>query len=116
MQKERLCLALSGTLRESSSFLVLNCIEAVAKIDHFYAEIGGILGYSLPIFENAHSSLQKGLLSSIFIQNEDKPLDVKEINTIVLSTLSSSGIDISKFKYHSTSLFLLTIIYISVKI
>ncbi|KAM9975714.1 hypothetical protein ACTFIW_003663 [Dictyostelium discoideum] len=39
---------------------------------------------------------------SVFIQNEGKPLDVKEINIIVLSTLSSSGIDISKFKYHST--------------
>ncbi|KAM9974037.1 hypothetical protein ACTFIR_009379 [Dictyostelium discoideum] len=30
---------------------------------------------------------------SVFIQNEGKPLDVKEINIIVLSTLSSSGID-----------------------
>ncbi|KAM9975621.1 hypothetical protein ACTFIW_005494 [Dictyostelium discoideum] len=39
---------------------------------------------------------------SVFIQNEVKPLDVKEINIIVLSTLSSSGIDISKFKSHST--------------
>ncbi|KAM9972544.1 hypothetical protein ACTFIR_011911 [Dictyostelium discoideum] len=39
---------------------------------------------------------------SVFIQNEGKPLDVKEINIIVLSTLSSSGIDISKFKSHST--------------
>ncbi|KAM9954240.1 hypothetical protein ACTFIW_003781 [Dictyostelium discoideum] len=38
----------------------------------------------------------------VFIQNEGKPLDVKEINIIVLSTLSSSGIDISKFKSHST--------------
>ncbi|MGR3951690.1 MAG: UTP--glucose-1-phosphate uridylyltransferase [Chlamydia sp.] len=43
---------------------VKNCIEAFAKVDHFYAEIGGILGYYLAIFENAHSSLQKGLLSS----------------------------------------------------
>ncbi|KAM9972507.1 hypothetical protein ACTFIW_006050 [Dictyostelium discoideum] len=39
---------------------------------------------------------------SVFIQNEGKPLDVKEINIIVLSTLSSSDIDISKFKSHST--------------
>ncbi|KAM9970972.1 hypothetical protein ACTFIR_002837 [Dictyostelium discoideum] len=39
---------------------------------------------------------------SVSIQNEGKPLDVKEINIIVLSTLSSSGIDISKFKSHST--------------
>ncbi|KAM9972434.1 hypothetical protein ACTFIW_002399, partial [Dictyostelium discoideum] len=39
---------------------------------------------------------------SVFIQNEGKPLDVNEINIIVLSTLSSSGIDISKFKSHST--------------
>ncbi|KAM9954308.1 hypothetical protein ACTFIW_003849 [Dictyostelium discoideum] len=39
---------------------------------------------------------------SVFIQNEGKPLDVIEINIIVLSTLSSSGIDISKFKSHST--------------
>ncbi|KAM9975743.1 hypothetical protein ACTFIW_000019 [Dictyostelium discoideum] len=38
----------------------------------------------------------------VFIQNEGKPLDVKEINIIVLSTLSSSCIDISKFKSHST--------------
>ncbi|KAM9954243.1 hypothetical protein ACTFIW_003784 [Dictyostelium discoideum] len=34
---------------------------------------------------------------SVFIQNEGKPFDVKEINIIVLSTLSSTGIDISKF-------------------
>ncbi|KAM9975506.1 hypothetical protein ACTFIW_012090 [Dictyostelium discoideum] len=39
---------------------------------------------------------------SVFIKNEGKPLDVKGINIIVLSTLSSSGIDISKFKSHST--------------
>ncbi|KAM9954210.1 hypothetical protein ACTFIW_003751 [Dictyostelium discoideum] len=39
---------------------------------------------------------------SVFIQNEGKPLNVKEINIIVLSTLSNSGIDISKFKSHST--------------
>ncbi|KAM9972502.1 hypothetical protein ACTFIW_006045 [Dictyostelium discoideum] len=39
---------------------------------------------------------------SVFIQNEGKPIDVKEINIIVLSTLSSSGIDISKLKSHST--------------
>ncbi|KAM9955091.1 hypothetical protein ACTFIW_008755 [Dictyostelium discoideum] len=39
---------------------------------------------------------------SVFIQNEGKPLDDKEINIIVLLTLSSSGIDISKFKSHST--------------
>ncbi|KAM9954871.1 hypothetical protein ACTFIW_000974 [Dictyostelium discoideum] len=38
----------------------------------------------------------------VFIQIEGKPLDIKEINIIVLSTLSSSGIDISKFKSHST--------------
>ncbi|KAM9955154.1 hypothetical protein ACTFIW_008818 [Dictyostelium discoideum] len=37
---------------------------------------------------------------SVLIQNERKPLDVNEINIIVLSTLSSSGIDISKFKSH----------------
>ncbi|KAM9975460.1 hypothetical protein ACTFIW_013341 [Dictyostelium discoideum] len=39
---------------------------------------------------------------SVFIQNEGKPFHFKEINIIVLSTLSSSGIDISKFKSHST--------------
>ncbi|KAM9957056.1 hypothetical protein ACTFIR_003793 [Dictyostelium discoideum] len=39
---------------------------------------------------------------SVFIQNEGKPLEVKDINIIVLSTLSSSGIGISKFKSHST--------------
>ncbi|KAM9954966.1 hypothetical protein ACTFIW_000796 [Dictyostelium discoideum] len=38
----------------------------------------------------------------VFIQNEGKPLDVKKINIIVLSTLSSSGTDISKFKPHPT--------------
>ncbi|KAM9975311.1 hypothetical protein ACTFIW_010339 [Dictyostelium discoideum] len=34
---------------------------------------------------------------SFFIQNEGKSLDVKEINIIVLSTLSSSGIDFNAF-------------------
>ncbi|KAM9957086.1 hypothetical protein ACTFIR_003823 [Dictyostelium discoideum] len=37
---------------------------------------------------------------SVFIRNEGKPLDVKEINIIVLSTLTSSGVDISKYKFH----------------
>ncbi|KAM9972432.1 hypothetical protein ACTFIW_002397 [Dictyostelium discoideum] len=39
---------------------------------------------------------------SIFIQNESKPLEVNGINPIAISTLSSSGIDIGKFKFHST--------------
>ncbi|KAM9974271.1 hypothetical protein ACTFIR_012792 [Dictyostelium discoideum] len=39
---------------------------------------------------------------AVFIQNEGKPLDDKEINIFVLSTLSNSGIDICKFKSHST--------------
>ncbi|KAM9955073.1 hypothetical protein ACTFIW_008737 [Dictyostelium discoideum] len=51
---------------------------------------------------------RKGVLSILELTSLDdtnsqgKPLYVKEINTIVLSTLSSSGIDISKFKSHST--------------
>ncbi|KAM9948582.1 hypothetical protein ACTFIT_009780 [Dictyostelium discoideum] len=39
---------------------------------------------------------------SVFIKNEGEPLQVNDINSIVLSTLSKSGIDISKFKSHST--------------
>ncbi|KAM9952551.1 hypothetical protein ACTFIR_007605 [Dictyostelium discoideum] len=39
----------------------------------------------------------------VFIKNEGNPLYVKEINIIVLSTLLSSGIDVSKFKFLSTS-------------
>ncbi|KAM9950949.1 hypothetical protein ACTFIT_005030 [Dictyostelium discoideum] len=34
--------------------------------------------------------------------NESEPLQVNDINSIVLSTLSKSGIDIVKFKSHST--------------
>ncbi|KAN0045612.1 hypothetical protein ACTA71_005990 [Dictyostelium dimigraforme] len=40
--------------------------------------------------------------NSVFIQNNGYPLSTKEINEIVVSTLSKSGIDISKFKSHST--------------
>ncbi|KAN0045077.1 hypothetical protein ACTA71_006638 [Dictyostelium dimigraforme] len=40
--------------------------------------------------------------NSVFIQNNGDPLSTKEINEIVVSTLSKSGIDISKFKSHST--------------
>ncbi|KAM9950965.1 hypothetical protein ACTFIT_005019 [Dictyostelium discoideum] len=39
---------------------------------------------------------------SVFIKNEGEPLQVNDINSIVLSTLSKSGIDIAKFKSHST--------------
>ncbi|KAM9945034.1 hypothetical protein ACTFIT_003284 [Dictyostelium discoideum] len=39
---------------------------------------------------------------SVFVKNEGEPLEVNDINSIVLSTLSSSGIDTSKFKSHST--------------
>ncbi|EAL60328.1 hypothetical protein DDB_G0294310 [Dictyostelium discoideum AX4] len=38
---------------------------------------------------------------SVFIKNEGEPLQVNDINSIVLSTLSSSGIDTRKFKSHS---------------
>ncbi|KAM9950936.1 hypothetical protein ACTFIT_001918 [Dictyostelium discoideum] len=39
---------------------------------------------------------------SVFIKNEGEPLQVNDISSIVLSTLSSSGIDTGKFKSHST--------------
>ncbi|KAM9945001.1 hypothetical protein ACTFIT_003251 [Dictyostelium discoideum] len=39
---------------------------------------------------------------SVFIKNEGEPIQVNDINSIVLSTLSKSGIDIVKFKSHST--------------
>ncbi|KAM9988976.1 hypothetical protein ACTFIY_005005 [Dictyostelium cf. discoideum] len=39
---------------------------------------------------------------SVFINNEGQPLEVKHINNIVLSTLLKSGIDITRFKSHST--------------
>ncbi|KAN0040694.1 hypothetical protein ACTA71_009032 [Dictyostelium dimigraforme] len=40
--------------------------------------------------------------NSVFIQNNGDPPSTKEINEIVVPTLSKSGIDISKFKSHST--------------
>ncbi|KAN0040720.1 hypothetical protein ACTA71_009058 [Dictyostelium dimigraforme] len=40
--------------------------------------------------------------NSVFIQNNGDPLSTKEINEIIVSTPSKSGIDISKFKSHST--------------
>ncbi|KAN0045079.1 hypothetical protein ACTA71_006607 [Dictyostelium dimigraforme] len=40
--------------------------------------------------------------NSVFTQNNGDPLSTKEIDEIVVSTLSKSGIDISKFKSHST--------------
>ncbi|KAM9994152.1 hypothetical protein ACTFIZ_002962 [Dictyostelium cf. discoideum] len=39
---------------------------------------------------------------SIFINNDGTPLQVNQINEVVLSTLSKSGIDTTKFKSHST--------------
>ncbi|KAM9979591.1 hypothetical protein ACTFIY_008869 [Dictyostelium cf. discoideum] len=39
---------------------------------------------------------------SVFINNEGQPLEVKHINNIVLSALLKSGIDITRFKSHST--------------
>ncbi|KAM9994442.1 hypothetical protein ACTFIZ_012900 [Dictyostelium cf. discoideum] len=39
---------------------------------------------------------------SVFINNDGTPLQVNQINEVVLSTLSKSGIDTTKFKSHST--------------
>ncbi|KAM9999477.1 hypothetical protein ACTFIY_000006 [Dictyostelium cf. discoideum] len=39
---------------------------------------------------------------SVFINNEGEQLEVNHINNIVLSTLLKSGIDITRFKSHST--------------
>ncbi|KAM9962776.1 hypothetical protein ACTFIR_005693 [Dictyostelium discoideum] len=56
----------------------------------------------LTLLDDTNSQKKSHSGDSVFIQNEGKPLDVKDINIIVLSTLSSSGIDISKFKSHYT--------------
>ncbi|KAN0033197.1 hypothetical protein ACTFIV_005208 [Dictyostelium citrinum] len=39
---------------------------------------------------------------SVFIQADGTPLQVDDINKVVISTLSKSGIDVTKFKSHST--------------
>ncbi|KAM9994133.1 hypothetical protein ACTFIZ_002950 [Dictyostelium cf. discoideum] len=39
---------------------------------------------------------------SVFNNNDGTPLQFNQINEVVLSTLSKSGIDTTKFKYHST--------------
>ncbi|KAN0025784.1 hypothetical protein ACTFIU_000047 [Dictyostelium citrinum] len=39
---------------------------------------------------------------SVFIHADGTPLQVDDINKVVISTLSKSGIDVSKFKSHST--------------
>ncbi|KAM9962836.1 hypothetical protein ACTFIR_005753 [Dictyostelium discoideum] len=56
--------------------------------------------HSIPPMENEINP-SPFLKMSILAVNAQASLDVKEINIIVLSTLSSSGIDISKFKPHS---------------
>ncbi|KAM9994465.1 hypothetical protein ACTFIZ_012893 [Dictyostelium cf. discoideum] len=45
---------------------------------------------------------QKHQSDSVFINNDGTPLQVNQINEVVLSTLSKSGIDTTKFKSHST--------------
>ncbi|KAN0022953.1 hypothetical protein ACTFIU_009036 [Dictyostelium citrinum] len=39
---------------------------------------------------------------SVFINADSTPLEVDDINKVVISTLSKSGNDVSKFKSHST--------------
>ncbi|KAN0018530.1 hypothetical protein ACTFIU_011148 [Dictyostelium citrinum] len=51
---------------------------------------------------------------SVFIHADGTPLEVDDINKVVISTLSKSGIDISKFKSHSTHSAMASLLVVSI--
>ncbi|KAM9994381.1 hypothetical protein ACTFIZ_007622 [Dictyostelium cf. discoideum] len=52
--------------------------------------------------QSTNERRKKHQSDSVFINNDGTPLHVNQINEVVLSTLSNSGIDTTKFKSHST--------------
>ncbi|KAM9994400.1 hypothetical protein ACTFIZ_007552 [Dictyostelium cf. discoideum] len=79
---------------------VLSILE-LTSLDDTYSQVCPVR-HLTTYLKSTKERRKKHQSDSVFINNDGTPLHVNQINEVVLSTLSKSGIDTTKFKSHST--------------
>ncbi|KAN0000144.1 hypothetical protein ACTFIZ_004030 [Dictyostelium cf. discoideum] len=79
---------------------VLSILE-LTSLDDTYSQVCTV-HHLTTYLKSTKERRKKHQSDSVFINNDGTPLQVNQINEVVLSTLSKSGIDTTKFKSHST--------------
>ncbi|KAM9994160.1 hypothetical protein ACTFIZ_002975 [Dictyostelium cf. discoideum] len=79
---------------------VLSILE-LTSLDDTYSQVCPVRHLTTYI-KSTKERRKKHQSDSVFINNDGTPFNVNQINEVVLSTLSKSGIDTTKFKSHST--------------
>ncbi|KAM9997148.1 hypothetical protein ACTFIZ_007942 [Dictyostelium cf. discoideum] len=79
---------------------VLSILE-LTSLDDTYSQVCPVR-HLTTYLKSTKERRKKHQSDSVFINNYGTPLHVNQINEVVLSTLSKSGIDTTKFKSHST--------------
>ncbi|KAM9985602.1 hypothetical protein ACTFIZ_000237 [Dictyostelium cf. discoideum] len=79
---------------------VLSMLELTC-LDDTYSQVCPVR-HLTTYLKSTNERRKKHQSDSVFINNDGTPLQVNQINEVVLSTLSKSGIDTTKFKSHST--------------
>ncbi|KAM9985734.1 hypothetical protein ACTFIZ_008620 [Dictyostelium cf. discoideum] len=79
---------------------VLSILE-LTSLDDTYSQVCPVR-HLTTYLKSTNERRKKHQSDSVFINNDGTPLQVNQINEVVLSTLSKSGIDTTKFKSHST--------------
>ncbi|KAM9996557.1 hypothetical protein ACTFIZ_007986 [Dictyostelium cf. discoideum] len=79
---------------------VLPILE-LTSLDDNYSQVCPVC-HLTTYLKSTNERRKKHQSDSVFINNDGTPLQVNQINEVVLSTLSKSGIDTTKFKSHST--------------
>ncbi|KAM9985665.1 hypothetical protein ACTFIZ_012359 [Dictyostelium cf. discoideum] len=79
---------------------VLSILE-LTSLDDTYSQVCPVR-HLTTYLKSTKERRKKHQSDSVFINNDGTPLQVNQINEVVLSTLSKSGIDTTKFKSHST--------------
>ncbi|KAN0001065.1 hypothetical protein ACTFIZ_002286 [Dictyostelium cf. discoideum] len=79
---------------------VLSMLE-LTSLDDTYSQVCPVR-HLTTYLKSTNERRKKHQSDSVFINNDGTPLQVNQINEVVLSTLSKSGIDTTKFKSHST--------------
>ncbi|KAM9985661.1 hypothetical protein ACTFIZ_012348 [Dictyostelium cf. discoideum] len=79
---------------------VLSILE-LTSLDDTYSQVCPVR-HLKTYLKSTNERRKKHQSESVFINNDGTPLQVNQINEVVLSTLSKSDIDTTKFKSHST--------------
>ncbi|KAM9985708.1 hypothetical protein ACTFIZ_002066 [Dictyostelium cf. discoideum] len=79
---------------------VLSILE-LTSLDDTYSQVCPFR-HLTTYLKSTKERTKKHQSDSVFINNDGTPLQVNQINEVILSTLSKSGIDTTKFKSHST--------------